>query len=362
MPGGGPHHPDRDVPDGAEPQPRGDGTAEPAPPAERSWTRPLQDRSEPQQDDPTSSAEPATPDDDATPPYGTPRYGAAFHGGPADQGPYRPGPFPPDRFGPGGSAARDSGPHQQGAAGYPFGTPTAAYGPPPAGMYGPPYPPDAGGGPGSSRRGTVIALVLVGVAVLAALGGGALLLVNRATGVDTSAFQPVRTPVFSYSVPPDWEVGGATGAPPVLDIPFTGVASGPAYTCSGNDYLRGIVASGVTARAGAPGEIAGSVAGELGAIFYSGADEPPSVTVSPPQPTDLDGVAAARAEATIRAPEGDGCLATEGVLIVLAVPLGGAGTAVLIVNGDVAGGPAVPPSPDRATLEAIVGTARLSSI
>jgi hypothetical protein len=72
-------------------------------------------------------------------------------------------------------------------------------------------------------------------------------------------------------------------------------------------------------------------------------------------------------EATVTVPVDDGCLATGGTILVLAVPTTGdggvPGTAVLVVNGDTVGGPAsAPPVPDRAALDAMVASARLPTI
>lgn len=205
-------------------------------------------------------------------------------------------------------------------------------------------------------------MVAAGVVLLGVVGIGVLLLVQRPSAVDAAQFQTIRTDVLTYGVPQDWVVG-PVGAPAVLGAEFTGTAATAPYECEGRRFLRGVVTSTLTPQQGPPAGIAATFARALGVAYYgSSADLPPEVTLSDPRTVDLGGATASRVDATVRTVADDGCLATEGRLIVLAFPLGASGTALLVVNGDAAGGPAAPPSPEPAVLEAIAGTARVNGI
>lgn len=279
---------------------------------------------------------------------------------------YPQGPPPPY---PHGVAYRQSSPPP-----YPPGTghlPGPGY-PQQTGWGPPPWPPPPP--PPRRRTGRVVALVLAGTIVLAGLGVGTFLAVRGATGAPGSiagaeppvSFRDVRTPFLSYAVPSDWDVAGNVEDPTALGLAFTGTAAGAAYDCAGESYLRGVVSSTLVPDASPPAEIAGVFARELGRSYYSGDAGEPEVTVRTPRVVDVGGVTGSVVEATVRTATDDGCLATEGTVLVLAVPAAGPdgapSTALLMVNGDVSGGPAEPASPDRTTLDAIVGSARLASI
>ncbi|GAA2572713.1 hypothetical protein [Pseudonocardia hydrocarbonoxydans] len=261
-------------------------------------------------------------------------------------------------------------PQQQWAPGPPpwgAGPPTqvgAPWGPPPGGPYpgwGPPPPPPA-------RRGRLVALIAVGVLLLAALGVGGYLLVTRTSGgpVVPADFRPVSTSVLTYAVPPGWQDSASPGS--VLGAPLEGRVEGPAYECGGGRYLRGLVASAFVPGERPAAAVAAAFARETGSAFYSTADGAlPEVRVSDARPFDVGGVPGRLVEATSRTPADDGCLATSGTVLLLAVPAAGPdgspGTAVLVVNGDTAGGPAdAPPVADRATLDAVLASARLPTI
>lgn len=200
------------------------------------------------------------------------------------------------------------------------------------------------------------------VVVLLGVGVGALLLTRD--GADAPAgFREISTPHLTYAVPDDWADGSSSDSPPeVLGVPFSGIAEAPGYDCGGNRYLRGIVGSALVDRPAPPRAVAEAVARDLGAAFYSTADGPGRVRISDSTDTAVGGARGVLVRANITAPADDGCLATDGVLLVLAVPAGGGEIAVLVVNGDVTGGPDTPPSPDAATLQAIVDSARLPAV
>ncbi|MHA6793310.1 hypothetical protein ACVGVM_07280 [Pseudonocardia bannensis] len=244
----------------------------------------------------------------------------------------------------------------------PAGPPTWA-GPPTS--WGPPASPPPG-----RQRGKIAALLTVGAVVLAGLGLGVFLLVRGTGSVTPSNFQAVRTSYLEYSVPPDWTAAppGQMSSLPVLGVSFDGIVDGPEYRCDGATYLRGTVSSGLLTGPGtetAPETVARTFARELGTVYYT-ALRPPEVRVSAPRTVAVSGVTGWVVEATARTPADDGCLAIEGTVLVLALPTtapdGAAATALLVVNGDVAGGPVTPPSPTRETLEQILGSARLPGI
>jgi len=235
-----------------------------------------------------------------------------------------------------------------------------AWGTPPPG-WAPPSAPQ--------RRGRLVALIAVGVLLLAALGVGGYLLVRDTTAGPAAVpadFRPITTSTLTYAVPPGWT--DSPNALSVLGAPFEGRADAPGYTCEDAQYFRGLAASAFVPGERPAAAVAGAFARETGRVFYLSADGGiPDVQVSDARPLDVGGVEGQVVEATSRTPTDDGCLATSGVVLLLAVPTtgpdGAPGTAVLVVNGDTAGGPATaPPLIDRATLDAVLNSARLPSI
>ncbi|MBW0119611.1 hypothetical protein I4J48_30655, partial [Pseudonocardia sp. KRD-169] len=228
--------------------------------------------------------------------------------------------------------------------------------------WGPPAPPPP-------RRGRLVTLIAVGVFLLAALGVGGYFLIDLTSsgGATVPAdFRRITTSTLTYAVPPDWSDSPDAGS--VLGAPLEGRADAPGYLCGENQYFRGIIASSFV-----PGErpadaVATAFARETGSSYYRSSDGgTPDVQVSAPRPFEAGGVPGQLVEATSRTPTDDGCLATAGTVLLLALPTtgpdGSPGTAVLIVNGDTAGGPAdAPPLADRATLDAVLASARLPTI
>lgn len=206
-----------------------------------------------------------------------------------------------------------------------------------------------------------MALLLVGTMIVAGLGVGTYLLIGTAgPGREQVALTTIRTGTLSYDVPAEW-MQGDEPLDSSLGLDFAGVARGPAYECGGQSFLRGVVASTVVSSPVPAESVASTTARVLAAEYYVQRDgAAPAVAVGPARSIDVGGVPASLVEATAVTGTDDGCLATDGVVKVLAVPLGSDGVAVLVVNGDVAGGPAgAPPNPDPATLDAIVASARL---
>lgn len=211
-----------------------------------------------------------------------------------------------------------------------------------------------------------MALFAVVAIVLGGLGVGTFLLVRGGpTTASTPAnFQTIRTPFLVYAVPPDWNTAAPAQTLPGAE--FVGAADAPGYECGGERYLRGSATSALIDTMQPAEDVAAAFARALGGGYYtSNSSAPPEVIVGPGRAVDVAGARGTLVEATIRTPADDGCLATRGTLLVLALPAGGPSgnaTALLVVNGDTAGGPAAPPVPTRETLDAIIDSARLVTI
>ena len=209
-----------------------------------------------------------------------------------------------------------------------------------------------------SRRG-LVALSVVAALVLAV----GVLVVLRCIGTSDST---VTTPFLSYVPPPGWSAAPAD-AEAAVDAPsLTGVVHGPGYTCGGEQYLRGFAAAALlpTDASAGPADRGERVARWFADTAYAAPDgTPPEVAVAPPRPVRVAGrggpVDGTVTEATVRAPGGRGdCAATGGTVFALAAPVSG-GAAVLLVAGDVEGGPTQPATPDRAVLDTVLAGVRL---
>jgi hypothetical protein len=213
----------------------------------------------------------------------------------------------------------------------------------------------------------VVALVLVGLLVLAGLGVGAFLLVRATTGGGTgpggapAALRDVTAAGLTFGVPLDWAPDPSPQVT-IAGLPVEGAHTGPGYECGGQPYLRGFTAALRVGLELPPDLTAEQLAQLAGTSFYTPGDGTPAdVRVSDARAVDIGGVQGQLAEATVTVPD-DGCLATGGTVLVLAVPVAG-GTSVLVVNGDTTGGPPdAPPVPARATLDAMVASARPAGI
>ncbi|MCW0214573.1 MAG: hypothetical protein OJJ54_14535 [Pseudonocardia sp.] len=286
-------------------------------------------------------------------PWGAPEAGGRYQGhappGPFPPGPYPagafppgsfpPGPFPPGTFPPGHGGSWDA----------------------PAGLTAPP----------PRRRGRTAAFVTVAVLVVLALvaGAGALLggRLGRSGPEIPASFQPVRTDFMTYSVPPNWTLT-PTGGPSVLGVSFGGRADAPPYTCRGDSYVRGSASSALISDRSDPARLAAQFAAQIATQSYTGtAGQEPAVTIVSTTPVQVPGPGATETTGSlveVRAtpPSDDGCLGTEGVVLVLAVPAtvgGRTGTALLTSGVDTAGGPADPPVPPRQDMDLIVSSAAL---
>lgn len=216
-------------------------------------------------------------------------------------------------------------------------------------------------------RGRLLALIAVGAVVLVGLGVGSLLLFGAPrTGAVTDRTAVVRTGALEYTVPADWTQGGAPLSSP-FGFDFSGVVRAPAYDCAGRSLVRGIAASAVLPSTVSAASITGLTQVLAEALYTPPDGTRPTVAVGSARNVDVGGIQGRLIEATARTSTDDRCLASEGTVLVLAVPaIGPDGRqilALLVVNGDRAGGPiAAPPTPTRATLDAIVASARVAGI
>lgn len=207
--------------------------------------------------------------------------------------------------------------------------------------------------------GGIIALTAVAALVLAV----GVPLALRAFGASEGT---VTTPFLSYVPPPGWSAAPADADAAMGAPSLTGVVHGPGYACDGEQHLRGFAAAALlpTDASAGPADRGERVARWFADTAYAAPDgTPPEVAIAPPRPVRVAGpdgpVDGTVTEATVRAPGGrGGCAATGGTVLALAAPVDG-GAAVLLVAGDVEGGPAQPATPDRAALDTVLAGARL---
>ena len=166
---------------------------------------------------------------------------------------------------------------------------------------------------------------------------------------------------LSYQIPPaGWSTNPQLGT--VGSVTLAQGAQRTAYTCGTplERLLRGVLGSGSAPRTD-PANVASAVAQTAAIQYYSTNGTAPQVTVAPAQPvqrrtqagTTLNG-ALVRATVTQHA---DPCLASQGEILVFVLQFPDH-DGVLLVNADVAGGPAQPAPATDGELRSIVDTAR----
>jgi hypothetical protein len=170
---------------------------------------------------------------------------------------------------------------------------------------------------------------------------------------------------LSYQIPPtDWSTSPQDGS--VAQVTLAQGAERSAYTCGKppERFIRGVLGSG-SAPGTDPATLAEAVAQAAATQYYStdGA-APPKVTVGKAQPvtrkTDSGTILHGAVVRAIAHQHADPCLAGEGEVLVFVLRFPDH-DGVLLVNADVAGGPASPaPATDR-ELMTIVSTARPTS-
>jgi hypothetical protein len=168
---------------------------------------------------------------------------------------------------------------------------------------------------------------------------------------------------LSYQIPPDWSTDPQVGT--ISSVALGQGAKRTAYTCGKptERLLRGVLGSGSAPKID-PATLAAAVAQAAATQYYATDSAPPSVTLQPAQPvtrttkagTKLTGVLV-RATATQRV---DPCLASKGEVLVFVLQFADH-DGVLLVNADLAGGPASPAPATERELLTIVGTARPTS-
>jgi hypothetical protein len=239
---------------------------------------------------------------------------------------------------------------------------------------GPRDPRDAPAGltaPLPKRRGRALALVAFALVVVGAVVAAGIVLVRGNLGsyrpAIPASYQPITTPFLTYSVPQGWTADPA-GGPFALGVGFEGRADAPSYTCRGDRYIRGSASSALVSDRGDPAQLATQFATRIATQSYTGTSgREPTVTVVSTTPVQVPGPGDAETTGSlveVRAtpPSDDGCLGTEGLVLVLAVPTtagGQAGTALLTSGVDTAGGPATPPLPPREEMDLIAASAAL---
>jgi hypothetical protein len=215
------------------------------------------------------------------------------------------------------------------------------------------------GGRSDARRPAAV----IGLVVLA------LTAVVAAVLVRPGESRTVSTPFLTYTAPVGWTADPPQDpAAPADPSALTGIVRGPAYPCGDETHVRGFAAAallptGPSAGAGPP-DRAERLVRWFAATSYGTADgRAPTVTVAPPRPVRVTGpdgpVDATVTEAIVHVGSGR-CAASRGTVLVLAAPSAG-GAALLLVAGDAEGGPPVPAPPDRATLDAVLGSVRLGA-
>lgn len=241
-----------------------------------------------------------------------------------------------------------------------------------------PTEPDEHSLPSPGRR--RLGVVLLVVALVSFLAGTASL-VLRQVGNHTATGTPALGPQLPLGPHPDWTtlINPASGL--LYQIPPSGwrpenAAGGnvgqvqlregayfTAYTCGSpaQIYQRGQLGSGSAPRAD-PTALATSLAQLAATNYYTapGSTTAPTVTVGGPEPvqrtlpngTPVSGV---QVEAVANQ-QSDPCLASQGEVLVLVLALGDR-DAVLVVDGDIQGGPATPPPATDDQLQAILDTA-----
>lgn len=216
-------------------------------------------------------------------------------------------------------------------------------------------------GAGRLRRAPVVALV-----VLVLLAGLVYVGYRQLTGGPPEGWRTATSPGYELAVPNTW-TPPAPGAPPltVFGVPFGTAAQAGEYGCRDGRFARGIAASALIAVPADVGldQAATAFARGAGEALYPGAG--PQVAVGTPAERQLSTVTGSRVEATVRTDGAGGCRATDATLQVLVVPRttapdGSIGAAVLVVAGDLRGGPPDPAPLAREDVVGVLDTAALA--
>lgn len=186
---------------------------------------------------------------------------------------------------------------------------------------------------------------------------------SRGSGaVPQDGWTTLRNPTagLSYQIPPTgWTTQTSDGTAGPVTLTQGGRRT--AYTCGtpAQEYLRGQLGSGVTPPA-TPAQVANALAYTAASEYYTTGTTPPQVAVgaveqitrTTPNGSTVSGVVVG----AIATQSKDPCLASKGEVLVLVIALSNQ-DAVLMVNGDLSGGPATPAPATDAELRTIVATA-----
>jgi hypothetical protein len=210
--------------------------------------------------------------------------------------------------------------------------------------------------------GVVVAVVVLVVGVGIVIGGTRTIPGEASPVIPRPGWTTLSDPGsgLSYQIPPTgWSTNPDVGT--AGSVALRQGANRTAYVCGTppERLLRGVLGSGSSPRTD-PAALADAVASSAAGQYYRNSGNPPTIKLDPPQPvrrTTHQGVVLTgvlvRAVATQHV---DPCLASSGEVLVFVLRFSDH-DGVLVVNGDLAGGPATPAPATDAELRTIVGTA-----
>ena len=287
---------------------------------------------------------------------------------PAGWAPVADGPGSGAHGGPATAPASPPPPHGVAPAA-PHGPPPGGHGPPsvPAGLpaqAGPSTLPPAPAAPPAGRQRRLPVVLLVVAVLVAGLGYVGY---RQLTGGPPDGFRAATSPGFEMAVPQTWTPPTPGTSPlTVFGVPFGTAGQYGDYACRNARFPRAVAASALIAVPANVGldQAATAFARGSGEALYPGAG--PQVAVGTPSQQELSRVTGSRVEATVRTDGSGGCRATDATVQVLVVPRttasdGSIGAAVLVVSGDLRGGPPQPAPVTRDELIRVLDTAALST-
>lgn len=163
-----------------------------------------------------------------------------------------------------------------------------------------------------------------------------------------------------YEVPPAWTPapGGTVNSRTMPDVVLYFPATLASYQCEGKQFSRGGLGGGTLEKTDLT-EAAAKLAKTLGEEFYGSAS--PTVQVGEPKQvnaktTEGKAIKAVQVDAVVTT-AGNTCMAEKGKVSVLVLEAPDS-YSFLLVNTDLAGGPAAPPPPDEAETQEIIDSVR----
>jgi hypothetical protein len=163
-----------------------------------------------------------------------------------------------------------------------------------------------------------------------------------------------------YEVPPSWtpSPGSTVSSKTMPDVVLHFPATLASYQCEGKRFSRGGLGGGTLEKTDL-NEAAAKLAKTLGEEFYASAS--PTVQAGEPKQvnaktTEGKPIKAVQVDAVVTT-SGNACMAEKGKVSVLALE-GTDAYSFVLVNTDVTGGPATPPTPDEAESQKIIDSVR----